>query len=74
VIDLTHAFTAVRLRLQMSPVPDRLRREVEGVFYPGLWKVLEALRDEMPVGVQQARVQVLNRRLARLFVEDDPHE
>lgn len=72
--DLAHAFVALKVRLSMAPVPERLRRDVEGVFYPRLWKVIEAVRDDLPAGEQQARVQVLNRRLARLFVDEDPHQ
>jgi hypothetical protein len=71
--DLAHAFTAVRLRLEMGPVSPRLRHDVEGVFYPRLWKLIEAVRDDLPVGEQLTRVQVFNRRLARLFVDEDPH-
>jgi hypothetical protein len=73
VVDLAHAFAALRLRLQMCEMNPRLRRDVEGVFYPRLWKVIEAVRDELPESEQLVRMQVLNRRLARLFVEEDPH-
>jgi hypothetical protein len=51
----------------MGEVPEPLRREVEAVIYPRLWKVLEAVRDGLPEGEQRARVHVLNRRLARLL-------
>lgn len=71
--ELVHIFDALRLRLAMGPVPDRLRRDVEAVVYPRLWKVVEAVRAELPVGEQRVRIQVLNRRLARLFVDEDPH-
>ena len=70
--DLAHTFAAVRLRLEMGPVPERTRRDVEGVVYPRLWKVIEAVRDDLPAGEQLARIQVLNRRLARLLVTEDP--
>lgn len=70
--DLSHTFVALRLRLEMGPVPERTRRDVEGVVYPRLWKVVEAVRDDLPEGEQLVRVQVLNRRLARLFVAEDP--
>lgn len=71
IADLAHTFRAIRLRLGLAPVPVRARLDVESVVYPRLWKVIEALRDGLPAGEQQARVQVLNRRLARLFVDED---
>jgi hypothetical protein len=54
----------------MGEMPEPLRREVEAVIYPRLWKVLEAVRAGLPEGEQRARVQVLNRRLARLLAEE----
>ena len=70
VADLAHGFGGVRLRLAMGDVPEPLRREVEAVIYPRLWKVLEAVRAGLPEGEQRARVQVLNRRLARLLATE----
>ena len=70
--DLAHTFAALRLRLDMGAVADRLQRDVEAVLYPRLWKVIEAVRDELPDSEQRTRIQVLNRRLARLFVAEDP--
>jgi hypothetical protein len=70
VAELAHGFEGVRLRLGVSEVPEPLRREVEAVIYPRLWKVLEAVRAELPEGEQRARVQVLNRRLARLLATE----
>jgi hypothetical protein len=67
VAELAHAFAGVRLRLGMGGAPEPLRREVEAVIYPRLWKVLEAVRAGLPEGEQRARVHVLNRRLARLL-------
>jgi hypothetical protein len=73
VAELAHGFTGLRLRLGMGEMPEPLRREVEAVIYPRLWKVLEAVREGLPEGEQRARVQVLNRRLARLLAgEADP--
>lgn len=73
VAELASGFTGVRLRLAMAEMPEPLRREVEAVIYPRLWKVLEAVRAGLPEGEQRARVQVLNRRLARLLAaEPDP--
>jgi len=63
----------VRHRLRTGAVPEPLRREVEAVIYPKLWKVLEAVRAGLPEGEQRARVHVLNRRLARVLdTEADP--
>jgi hypothetical protein len=73
VAELAHGVAGVRLRLQMGEMPEPLRREVEAVIYPRLWKVLEAVRAGLPAGEQRTRVQVLNRRLARLLAaEADP--
>ncbi len=70
VAELAHGFGGVRLRLEQGDVPEPLRREVEAVIYPRLWKVLEAVRAGLPEGEQRARVQVLNRRLARLLAAE----
>jgi len=70
VTELAHGFAGLRLRLGMGEVPEPLRREVEAVVYPRLWKVLESVRDGLPVGEQRARVHVLNRRLARLLASE----
>jgi hypothetical protein len=70
VAELAHGFAGVRLRLTTGEMPEQLRREVEAVIYPRLWKVLEAVRAGLPEGEQRARVHVLNRRLDRLFAND----
>jgi hypothetical protein len=70
VADLALGFAGVRLRLQTGEMAEPLRREVEAVIYPRLWKVLEAVRAGLPEGEQRARVQVLNRRLARLLAAE----
>jgi hypothetical protein len=73
VAQLSEGFVGVRLRLETGEVSEPLRREIEAVIYPRLWKVLEALRAGLPEGEQRSRVQVLNRRLARLLAtEADP--
>ena len=73
VAELAEGFGGVRRRLATGEVSEPLRREVEAVINPRLWKVLEALRAGLPEGEQRARVQVLNRRLARLLAtEADP--
>jgi hypothetical protein len=70
VAELAHGFAGVGLRLGRGELPERLRPEVEAVIYPRLWKVLEAVRAGLPEGEQRARVQVLNRRLARLLANE----
>jgi len=70
VAELAHGFAGLQLRLRMGDLPEPGRREVEAVVYPRLWKVLEAVRAELPEGEQRARVQVLNRRLARLLAAE----
>jgi hypothetical protein len=70
VAELAHGFAGVRLRLETGEMAEPLRREVEAVIYPRLWKVLEAARAGLPEGEQRARVQVLNRRLARLLAAE----
>ena len=70
VAGLAQSVTGVRIRLGLGEVPEPLRREVEAVIYPRLWKVLEAVRAGLPDGEQRARVQVLNRRLARLLATE----
>ena len=73
VAGLAEGFAGVRHRLETGDVPEPLRREVEAVVYPKLWKVLEAVRAGLPDGEQRARVQVLNQRLARILAaEADP--
>jgi hypothetical protein len=70
VAELAEGFGGVRRRLGTGEVSAPLRREVEAVIYPRLWKVLEAIRLGLPEGEQRARVQVLNRRLARLLATE----
>ena len=70
VAGLASGFAGVRLRLQTGEMTEPLRREVEAVIYPRLWKVLEAVRAGLPEGEQRARVDVLNRRLARLLATE----
>ena len=70
VSELAIGFAAVQTRLQAGDMAEPLRREVEAVIYPRLWKVLEAVRAGLPEGEQRARVQVLNRRLARLLAAE----
>ena len=61
---------AVRLRQQVGEVTPSMRAEIEAVVYPRVWKVIEAVRADMPEGELRTRLEVMNRRLARLFVDE----
>jgi hypothetical protein len=64
---LARCFSVLQGRLEGALVDDRLRRDVEGVLYPRLWKVVEALRDGLPTGERLNRVGALERRLTELL-------
>ena len=61
---------AVRLRQRVSNVPAPKRAEIEAIVYPRVWKVIEAIRTGLPDAELRTRLEVMNRRLARLFVEE----
>lgn len=61
---------AVRLRQQVGALSAPKRAEIEAIVYPRVWKVIEAIRSGLPDGELRTRVEVMNRRLARLFVEE----
>jgi hypothetical protein len=61
---------AVHIRSQISDVPSSLRVQIEAIVYPRVWKVIEGIRDGMPDAELRTRIEVMNRRLARLFVEE----
>jgi hypothetical protein len=61
---------ALLVRLRMGRVDDRFAKDVEGIVYPRIWKVMEAIRDGMPDGEVRIRIEVMNRRLARLFADE----
>ncbi len=69
---LARQFGALLVRLRTGDVDARFAQDVEGVVYPRLWKVMEALRDGMPDGELRVRIEVMNRRLAGLFAEESP--
>lgn len=60
---------AVRIRQQMGDLPLGLACDIEAIVYPRLWKLVEGVRDGMPDGELRTRIEVMNRRLSRLFVE-----
>jgi hypothetical protein len=61
---------ALLVRIQMGAIDDRFAKDVEGVVYPRMWKVMEGIRDGMPDGELRIRIEVMNRRLARLFADE----
>lgn len=63
-------FDAVLLRGRIGHVPGSLRVQIDAVVYPRLWKVIEAVRDGLPDSELRVRIEVMNRRLARLFVDE----
>ena len=69
---LARPFASLLWRQQMGAIPPRMAHDVEGIIYPRLWKVMEGLRGGLPDGELRTRVEVLNRRLARRFVQERP--
>ncbi|GAC1313237.1 MAG: hypothetical protein NVSMB12_04640 [Acidimicrobiales bacterium] len=69
---LARPFASLLWRQQMGELPPRMAHDVEGIIYPRLWKVMEGLRNGLPDGELRTRVEVLNRRLARRFVQEKP--
>lgn len=69
---LAHALRAILLRLGMGEVPQRMTNDLEGIVYPRIWKVMEAARDGLPDAELRTRIEVLNRRLSRRLVEENP--
>lgn len=67
---LARCFSGLQQRLEDVPVDDRMRRNLEGVLYPRLWKVIEAVRDDLPPGEQLNRVRALDLRLTELLDGD----
>jgi hypothetical protein len=67
---LTQPLRSVGLRAQMGDIPKRVACDIEGIVYPRLWKIMEAVRDDMPDGELRTRIEVFNRRLARCFAEE----
>jgi hypothetical protein len=69
---LARPFSSLLWRQQMGDLPPRMAHDIEGIIYPRLWKVMEGLRNGLPDGELRTRVEVLNRRLARRFVQENP--
>ncbi len=69
---LAQPFSSLLLRQRMGDLPPRMAHDIEGIIYPRLWKVMEGVRAGVPDGELRTRVEVLNRRLARRFVQERP--
>ena len=67
---LSTPLRSILVRMQMGAIPPRVAADIEGVVYPRIWKPMEAARDELPLGEQRVRIEVMNRRLARIFAEE----
>ncbi len=67
---LTQPLRSVGLRAQMGVVPRRVVGDLEGIVYPRLWKIMEAVRDDMPEAELRVRIEVFNRRLSRCFADE----
>lgn len=69
---LSRPLASLLTRLEMGEVDSRFANDVEGIVYPRLWKVMEAIWDGAPDGEMRTRIEVLSRRLARRFAEERP--
>jgi hypothetical protein len=69
---LSRPMSSLLWRMKLGEPDKRFADDVEGIVYPRLWKVMEAVRDEMPDGELRTRIEVLNRRLARRFADEAP--
>ena len=58
------------VRMRIGEVPRATVADVEAIIYPRLWKVMEAARDGLPDTEVRTRIEVMNRRLARVFAEE----
>ncbi len=58
---------AVLARCQASPLSRSLMADIEGVVYPRVWKLMEAVWDELPDAELRTRVAGLDDRLAPLL-------
>jgi hypothetical protein len=67
---LARHLSALLVRMQLGEIDDRFAKDVEGIVYPRMWKVMEAIRDGMPDGELRIRIEVMNRRLARVFADE----
>ena len=69
---LSRPLSSLLWRMELGEIDKRFANDVEGIVYPRLWKVMEAVWDGLPDGELRTRIEVLNRRLARRFAEEQP--
>jgi hypothetical protein len=69
---LSRPLSSLLWRMKLGEIDGRFANDVEGIIYPRLWKVMEAVWDGLPDGELRTRIEVLNRRLARRFAEEQP--
>jgi hypothetical protein len=69
---LSRPLSSLLWRMKIGDLDPRFANDVEGIVYPRLWKVMEAVWDGMPDSELRTRIEVLNRRLARRFAEEQP--
>lgn len=69
---LSRPLSSLLWRMRIGELDSRFANDVEGIIYPRLWKVMEAVWDGMPDAELRTRIEVLNRRLARRFAEEQP--
>jgi hypothetical protein len=69
---LSRPLSSLLWRMKIGELDPRFANDVEGIVYPRLWKVMEAVWDGMPDSELRTRIEVLNRRLARRFAEEQP--
>ena len=67
---LARFLSSVRMRVELGPVPPRLAADIEGIVYPRLWKLMEAVWDDLPESELRTRMEVMKRRLSRLFADE----
>lgn len=58
---------AVLARSRAGPMSQALVADIEGIVYPRLWKVMEAVWDELPDAELRTRLVGLDDRLAPLL-------
>ena len=64
---LAENLAAVQRTIEAGAPPTRLVADVEGVIYPRLWKLMEAVWDALPDSELSTRATVLDQRLAPLL-------
>lgn len=69
---LARPLGSLLIRLQMDGLAARTAVDVEAIIWPRLWKVVEGAKSGLPDTELRIRIEVLNRRLARRFAEEDP--